>query len=82
MTPLWTAQELAEATGGRVEGDFAVKGVAFDSREIEPGDLFIAMKGESADGSSGGVPVKAPTATASSTAPTPPARQARSSAAP
>ena len=50
MKPLWTARELAEATGGRVEGDFAAKGVAFDSREIEPGDLFIAMKGESDDG--------------------------------
>ena len=50
MKPLWTAQELAEATGGHVEGDFAVKGVAFDSREIEAGDLFIAMKGESDDG--------------------------------
>ncbi|MDB5697704.1 MAG: murF [Alphaproteobacteria bacterium] len=50
MKPLWTAQELADATGGRVEGEFEAKGVAFDSREIEPGDLFVAMKGESTDG--------------------------------
>src|SRR5688572_12683879 len=50
MSPLWTAQEIAQATGGSVHGAFDVKGVAFDSREIEPGDLFIAMRGESTDG--------------------------------
>jgi UDP-N-acetylmuramoyl-tripeptide--D-alanyl-D-alanine ligase len=50
MTPLWTAAEIAEATGGVASGDFAVSGVAFDSREIRPGDLFIALKGEATDG--------------------------------
>jgi UDP-N-acetylmuramoyl-tripeptide--D-alanyl-D-alanine ligase len=48
--PLWTAAEIAAATGGTVHGDFAVGGVAFDSREIGPGDLFIALKGEATDG--------------------------------
>lgn len=47
---LWTASEIAAATGGIASGDFAVTGVAFDSREIVPGDLFIAMKGEETDG--------------------------------
>ena len=50
MSPVWTAQEIAEATGGTVHGEFEAKGVAFDSREIQPGDLFIAMKGEATDG--------------------------------
>ena len=51
MSALWTAAEIAEATGGRVHGgDFDVNGVAFDSREITGGDLFIAMKGEATDG--------------------------------
>lgn len=50
MAPLWTARSVAEATGGAVQGDFAANGVAFDSREIGPGDLFVAMRGESADG--------------------------------
>ena len=50
MSPLWTAAEIAEATGGTVHGDFEATGVAFDSREIGPGDLFVAMKGEATDG--------------------------------
>ena len=48
--PLWTADEIAAATGGVANSDFAVSGVAFDSREVGPGDLFIAMRGEETDG--------------------------------
>jgi UDP-N-acetylmuramoyl-tripeptide--D-alanyl-D-alanine ligase len=47
---LWTADEIAAATGGTASGDFAVDGVAFDSREVGPGDLFVALKGEATDG--------------------------------
>jgi len=47
---LWTAAEIAAATGGRVSADFDVSGVAFDSREVGPGDLFVALTGESTDG--------------------------------
>lgn len=47
---LWTAAAIAEAVAGRASADFAVGGVAFDSREVGPGDLFIALKGEQADG--------------------------------
>ncbi|MGF1549771.1 MAG: UDP-N-acetylmuramoyl-tripeptide--D-alanyl-D-alanine ligase [Sphingomonadaceae bacterium] len=50
MTGLWTSAEIAEATGGTAHGDFTATGVAFDSREVEEGDLFIAMKGETTDG--------------------------------
>jgi len=48
--PLWTSAEIAAATGGTALGAFEARGVAFDSREIGPGDLFIAMKGATADG--------------------------------
>lgn len=41
---LWTAAEAAEATGGRVTSDWAVNGVSIDTRTIQPGDLFVALK--------------------------------------
>ncbi len=45
--PLWTSEEVLAATGGRLAGaGFAATGVTFDTREIQPGDLFIALKGE------------------------------------
>ena len=50
MTPLWTSDEIAQATGGTASGAFDVSGVTFDSREVEPGHLFVAMKGEATDG--------------------------------
>ncbi|HKR23627.1 MAG TPA: Mur ligase domain-containing protein, partial [Allosphingosinicella sp.] len=50
MSPLWSAAEIAGATGGAVRGDFDVAGATFDSREVGPGDLFIALKGEATDG--------------------------------
>ncbi|UZK69274.1 UDP-N-acetylmuramoyl-tripeptide--D-alanyl-D-alanine ligase [Sphingomonas sp. S1-29] len=48
--PLYTAAEIAAATGGTASTDFTVTGVTFDSREVGPGDLFIALTGESTDG--------------------------------
>ncbi|WP_294250560.1 UDP-N-acetylmuramoyl-tripeptide--D-alanyl-D-alanine ligase [uncultured Sphingomonas sp.] len=47
---LWTSEEIAAATQGTASADFTVSGVAFDSREVGPGDLFLALKGESTDG--------------------------------
>jgi UDP-N-acetylmuramoyl-tripeptide--D-alanyl-D-alanine ligase len=49
-SPLWTSDEIAAATGGVASAAFEVSGVAFDSREVEPGHLFVAMKGEATDG--------------------------------
>ncbi len=48
--PLWTSAEIAAATGGGASGDFDVDGVAFDSREVGPGALFLALTGETTDG--------------------------------
>jgi UDP-N-acetylmuramoyl-tripeptide--D-alanyl-D-alanine ligase len=48
---LWTAAAAIAATGGRVEGSaWSATGIAVDSRQVKPGDLFIALKGEQADG--------------------------------
>lgn len=48
--PLWTAFDIAAAVDGEVHGGFEASGVAFDSREIGSGDLFIALAGEHTDG--------------------------------
>ena len=50
MTVLWTSDEIAAATGGTTSEQFAVTGVTFDSREVQPGDLFVAMPGTVHDG--------------------------------
>ncbi len=50
MSDLWTSADIAQATGGTASAPFAVSGVAFDSREVTTGDLFVAMKGEATDG--------------------------------
>src|SRR5512133_3894046 len=50
MSALWTSQEIAAATGGTASAPFEVTGVTFDSREVEPGFLFIAMPGTVHDG--------------------------------
>jgi UDP-N-acetylmuramoyl-tripeptide--D-alanyl-D-alanine ligase len=50
MSPLWTSLEIAQATKGAASAEFAVSSVTFDSREVEQGSLFIALKGETADG--------------------------------
>lgn len=42
--PLWTAEELAAAAGGRASGAFAVTGVSIDTRSLKPGDLFVALR--------------------------------------
>jgi UDP-N-acetylmuramoyl-tripeptide--D-alanyl-D-alanine ligase len=47
---LWTSSEIAAATGGTASADFTATGVTFDSREVGPGDLFVALKGETSDG--------------------------------
>ena len=47
---LWTSDEIAQAVAGTASAPFAATGVAFDSREIGQGDLFIALQGEATDG--------------------------------
>ena len=44
--PLWTGWEAARATGGRLVGaeDWNATGVSIDTRTLEPGDLFVALK--------------------------------------
>lgn len=41
---LWTATDAAAATGGRNTADWQATGVSIDTRTIQPGDLFVALK--------------------------------------
>lgn len=48
--PLWTFTELAEATGGTFfgvgeGGATGGSGITFDSRALQPGDVFLALQG-------------------------------------
>ncbi len=51
MTALWTRDDLEAATGGRLIGeDRLIGGASIDTRTLEPGDLFFAIRGEARDG--------------------------------
>lgn len=47
---LWSAAEIELATGGTASHDFQAAGVEMDSRDVKPGDLFVALRGEVMDG--------------------------------
>ena len=47
---LWDSATLARVTGGSASSDFTVSGVEIDSRDVQAGDLFFALKGETMDG--------------------------------
>ena len=47
---LWTAAEIASACGGTASHDFQASGVEMDSRDVRPGDVFVALQGEAMDG--------------------------------
>jgi UDP-N-acetylmuramoyl-tripeptide--D-alanyl-D-alanine ligase len=47
---LWDAVAIARAVKGVANADFQVSGVEIDSRDVMPGDLFFALRGESTDG--------------------------------
>ncbi|MEO0983217.1 MAG: UDP-N-acetylmuramoyl-tripeptide--D-alanyl-D-alanine ligase [Pseudomonadota bacterium] len=41
---LWTSAEIEAAAGGRATAPFAARGISIDTRTLEPGDLFVALK--------------------------------------
>jgi UDP-N-acetylmuramoyl-tripeptide--D-alanyl-D-alanine ligase len=50
-SPLWTRNEIAAATGARIGSGFAnASGASIDTRTLEPGDLYFAIKGDVHDG--------------------------------
>lgn len=46
-------REIADWTGGRIDdrcGSISIKSISTDSRNLKPGDLFVALKGDRFDG--------------------------------
>jgi UDP-N-acetylmuramoyl-tripeptide--D-alanyl-D-alanine ligase len=49
--PLWTPDALVAATGGTLHGILKpITGASIDTRTLQPGDLFFAIRGEARDG--------------------------------
>nr|WP_119839767.1 UDP-N-acetylmuramoyl-tripeptide--D-alanyl-D-alanine ligase [Pseudooceanicola algae] len=44
METLWTSAAAARATGGTVTQSFTASGISIDTRALERGDLFVALK--------------------------------------
>jgi len=50
-SPLWTLDEIVAATGARVGSGFRqATGASIDTRTLEPGDLYFAIRGDVHDG--------------------------------
>ena len=47
---LWDSAEIAEVTGGKASHEFQASGVEMDSRDVQSGDVFVALIGEAMDG--------------------------------
>jgi UDP-N-acetylmuramoyl-tripeptide--D-alanyl-D-alanine ligase len=41
---LWSSTDAAQATGGRVTRSWQASGVSIDTRTLQPGDLFVALR--------------------------------------
>lgn len=53
QNPAWTLEQVVRATGGLVlkeQTGIRFRSITTDSRQIEPGDLFLALKGNNFDG--------------------------------
>ncbi len=42
--PLWTSAAAAAATGGQATRDFTATGLSIDTRSLQPGEMFVALK--------------------------------------
>ncbi|MEQ1789483.1 MAG: UDP-N-acetylmuramoyl-tripeptide--D-alanyl-D-alanine ligase [Rickettsiales bacterium] len=50
MSALWAVADAIKATGGTSENDWCAWRVEIDSRKVQAGDLFVAVKGDNFDG--------------------------------
>jgi len=50
MSRLWNHAEAEAATLGKATSPFTATGISIDTRTLKPGDLFVALKGDTRDG--------------------------------
>jgi len=50
MTILWNSNTVDQITGGMSTAPWSCGGISIDTRTLEKGDLFVALKGETGDG--------------------------------
>jgi len=50
VTVLWSSQEVDTITGGVSTAPWTCSGISIDTRTLEKGDLFVALKGENGAG--------------------------------
>lgn len=48
--PLWTSEAAAAATQGKASAPFEAYGVSIDTRTLQKGDIYVALKGDRLDG--------------------------------
>jgi UDP-N-acetylmuramoyl-tripeptide--D-alanyl-D-alanine ligase len=47
---IWSAQDASASTAGEVAGPWFANGVSIDTRTLQQGDLFVALKGDAGNG--------------------------------
>jgi UDP-N-acetylmuramoyl-tripeptide--D-alanyl-D-alanine ligase len=50
VNALWNAADAVRACSGESPGGWSASGVSIDTRSLEPGDLFVALRGPNRDG--------------------------------
>ncbi len=50
MSAIWTSADAETATLGRATRAFEASGLSIDTRTLQPGDLYVALKGDTRDG--------------------------------
>jgi UDP-N-acetylmuramoyl-tripeptide--D-alanyl-D-alanine ligase len=50
MSAIWTSADAEAATLGRATRAFEASGLSIDTRTLQPGDLYVALKGDTRDG--------------------------------
>lgn len=50
MSALWAVSDLIKATGGVANNEWCAWRVEIDSRKVQAGDIFVALRGERLDG--------------------------------